>query len=65
MKNEKVIKTENKKKSVPGSDPVNKFKKSKSGVSANSVTSVIKQTKATAGRGLANEGTVASYDEER
>ena len=65
MKNEKVINTESKKKSLPGSNPVNKFKKNKSGVSTKSIASAVKQTKATAGRGLANEGTIVSYDEER
>ena len=66
MKNNKSVMPKLKeKKSGAGSNPENKFKKNKSGATTNSTTSVIEQTKAKSGRGLANEGTVVSYDEER
>ena len=59
----------NKKKTGPGSDPENKFKKGSKGVTAASVDNIIKsatgKTIARTGSGLANEGTSVSYEEER
>ncbi|MEO7524104.1 MAG: hypothetical protein ABIT58_08420 [Ferruginibacter sp.] len=56
------------KKTGPGSDPVNKFKKGKSATAAainNIITGAVENVKAQAGTGFENEGTVTSYEEER
>ncbi len=57
----------NKKKTGPGSNPENKFKKGRT--TAISLNNIIKsatgKTMARTGSGLANEGTAASYEEER
>ena len=48
-----------------GSNPENKFKKSKSGgTGTNSITSALDQTRARTGRGFDDTGTVVSYDQE-
>lgn len=68
MKNEKKIIPETKiKKSGPGSDPENKFKKGKTtaGSISNIITGSTGKTIARTGSGLANEGTAVSYEEER
>lgn len=69
MNNKKIPPVVKGKKSGPGSDPENKFKKNKkSGTSAsldNIITPSVGNVKAKSGRGLANEGTAVSYDEER
>ena len=66
MKKNKSITPKTKDKdSGTGSNPVNKFKKSKSGeTGANSITSALDQTKARSGRGFDDTGTVVSYDQE-
>jgi hypothetical protein len=66
MKNDKVVINKSKgKKSGTGSNPENKFKKGKSGVTGtNSITSALDQTRARSGRGFDSTGTVVSYDEE-
>lgn len=64
-KNKSVTSKTKEKESGTGSNPVNKFKKSKSGDGANSITSVIDQTRARSGRGFDDTGTVVSYDQER
>ncbi len=67
MKKNKSVtpKTKEKKDNGAGSNPENKFKKSKGGDGANSITSVIDQTRARSGRGFDDTGTVVSYDQER
>ena len=66
MKNDKRIMPKSKvKKSGAGSNPENKFKKGKSGVTGtNSITSALDQTRARSGRGFDDTGTVVSYDQE-
>ena len=56
------------KKTGPGSDPVNKFKKGKPATAAaidNIITGAVEKVKSRPGSGFANEGTVPIYDEER
>jgi len=67
MKKTIVTPKSNKKKSSPGSDPENKFKKGKTTAASinNIITSATGKTMARTGSGLANEGTAASYEEER
>ncbi|MEP7143146.1 MAG: hypothetical protein ABI707_09765 [Ferruginibacter sp.] len=69
MKNDKAAMPQSKKKqTVSGSNAIgNSAKKSKSGVVAgsDSTPNPIQKTRARAGRGLANEGTIVSYNEER
>lgn len=65
MKNDKVVRASKEKKIGAGSNPENKFKAGKNTSTSDSITSVIEQTKARTGTGLANEGTIISYDEER
>ena len=69
MKKEKNSPVSKEKKSVPGSDPENKLKKGTKSATAASVDNIITpataKVKAKSGRGLANEGTAVSYDEER
>ncbi len=55
------------KKTGPGSDPVNKFKKGKNTTAAtldNIITGAVGNVKARSGSGFTNEGTVPGYDEE-
>ncbi len=67
-KEEKIIPETAVKKTGPGSNPVNKFKKGK-GTSAATLDNIIKSpvgnVKARSGSGFANEGTVPDYEEER
>ena len=64
MKNNKAVTPPLKEKKIgAGSNPVNKFKKGKSGASENSITSALNQTRARSGRGFDNTGTVVSYDQ--
>lgn len=69
MKKEKNLPVSKEKKSGPGSDPENKFKKGSKGATAESVDNIITpatgNVKARSGSGLADEGTAVSYDEER
>ncbi len=69
MKKDKNIPAANKIKSLPGSDPINQFKKGSKGATVASVdkiiTSAVESVKAKAGKGLANEGSTADYNEER
>ena len=69
MKKEKIPPTLKPKKSGPGSDPENKFKKGSKGATAESVDNIITpatgKVKPRSGSGLADEGTAVSYDEER
>ncbi|MEO8772197.1 MAG: hypothetical protein ABI402_19010 [Ferruginibacter sp.] len=69
MKNKKEMLTVAKgKKTGPGSDPVNKFKKGKTTTAAaidNIITGAVENVKPRSGNGFANEGTVPGYDEER
>lgn len=65
-KEKKSLPISKEKKSGPGSNPENKFKKGGKAASAdNIVVSAVGKTKARAGSGLANEGTTVSYEEER
>ena len=66
MKNEKIPPVLKEKNGGHGSDPVNKFKKNKITAAAvdNIITGAVENVKAKSGRGLANEGTAVSYDEE-
>ena len=66
MKKDKSIIVSKGKKSTPGSNPENKFKKSTTDESvSNIITSAVGNVKAKSGRGLANEGTNVDYNEER
>lgn len=68
MKNDKseAPKVKDKEGTTGSKSLENKFKKHKSRLAnSNSIISAIEQTKATSGRGLADEGTIVSYDEER
>jgi hypothetical protein len=69
MKNDKTTKPESKdKKNIPTSNPVkNGNKKGKNGIAniGSIITSAVEKTKPRTGRGLADEGTIVSYDEER
>jgi len=66
MKKDKKIPASQAKKSGPGSNPKNKFKKSTTGASPGDViNSAVENVKAKSGRGLANEGTLPDYNEER
>jgi hypothetical protein len=68
MKNKKseTPASKDKKNTTESNSIENKIKKHKSGLSnLDIINSAIGQTKAISGRGLANEGTVVSYDEER
>lgn len=66
MKKDKNISLLKEKKTGPGSNPENKFKK---GATAASVGNIISgatgNVKAKSGGGLANEGTNVDYNEER
>ncbi len=56
------------KKTGPGSDPVNKFKKGKRTTAAaidNIITGAVEKVKSRPGNGFTDEGTVPIYDEER
>lgn len=69
MKNEKkVLPVSKEKKTGPGSNPVNKFKKGKASTAAeldNIITGAVENVKPRTGKGFSNEGTVVFYDEER
>ena len=69
MKKEKeVLPVAKVKKTGPGSDPVNKFKKGKPATAAaidNIVKGAVENVKSRPCRGLTDEGTVVFYDEER
>lgn len=66
MKKDKSIPVSKGKKDVPGSNPENKFNKSKTeGSVSNVITGAVGNVKAKSGRGLANEGTNVDYNEER
>ena len=66
MKKDKIIPLSKEKKSVPGSNPENKFKKGSTAASINNIiTSAAGNVKAKSGRGLTNEGTNVDYNEER
>lgn len=68
-KEEKVIPASKvDKKTGPGSNPVNKFKKGKPATVAaldNVITSAVNKVKPQAGKGFTDEGTVAGYEDER
>ncbi|MCY7291747.1 MAG: hypothetical protein LH615_06135 [Ferruginibacter sp.] len=68
MKKEKeMLPVAKSKKTGPGSDPVNKFKKGKPTTAAaidNIITGAVKKVKPSSGKGFANEGTVPFYGEE-
>ncbi len=56
------------KKTGPGSNPVNKFKKGKTTTAAainNIITGAVENVKAQSGKGFTNRGTVTSYEDER
>ena len=63
-KNKSVTPKTKDKDSGKGSNPENKFKKTKSGDAGNSITSALDQTRARSGRGFDDTGTVVSYDQE-
>ncbi len=67
MKNEKKMPTVAKgKKTGPGSNPVNKFKKGKTTTAAqidNIITGAVEKVKPGSGKGFANEGTAPFYEE--
>ena len=66
MKNDKAATPGSKEKKNPGSRTAGNTNKSRSGItSSDSTPAVTEKTKARSGRGLANEGTIVSYDEER
>ena len=67
-KEDKIIPEETTKKTGPGSNPVNKFKKGSNSTAAsldNIITSAVGNVKARSGSGFADEGTVPIYEEER
>ena len=66
-KEEKIIPVSKEKKTGPGSDPVNRFKKGKptsAAVLDNIITGAVENVKARSSEGFANKGTVPDYDEE-
>ncbi len=69
MKKEiKMLPASKGKKTGPGSDPINKFKKGKTTTAAaidDIITGAVENVKPRSGNGLTNEGTVVFYDEER
>jgi len=67
MKNDKEMVESNKKRKISGNNSTgNTTKKRQAGVIDSNLTSTATaKTKARAGRGLANEGTIVSYEEER
>lgn len=69
MKKDKNLPVSKDIKSVPGSDPINKFKKDSKGATVaavnNIITGAVESVKAKSGRGLPNEGTNVDYNEER
>ncbi len=67
-KEQKMPPASKEKKTGPGSDHVNKFKKGKTTTAAaidNIVKGAVENVKPRSGRGLTDEGTVVFYDEER
>jgi len=66
MKNKEVGSTSKNKKNTADSNAITVDKQKKStGVNSDTITSAIAKVKVKAGRGLANEGTLVSYEEER
>ena len=67
MKNDKEMAESKEKRKISGKHSTgNTAKKRQAGVTAsNSISAATQKTKAGSGRGLANEGTIVSYDEER
>ncbi|MEP7239103.1 MAG: hypothetical protein ABI685_14585 [Ferruginibacter sp.] len=67
-KEEKITPSSKEKKTGPGSNPVNKFKKGQDTTAAeidNIITGAVENVKSRPGSGFADEGTVPIYDEER
>ena len=65
-KEQKILPVTKEKKTGPGSNPENKFKKTSTAASIdNAITSAVGKTRARTGSGLANDGTSVSYEEER
>ena len=65
-KDQKILPVTKEKKTGPGSNPENKFKKTSTAASIdNAITSAVGKTRARTGSGLANDGTSVSYEEER
>lgn len=65
-KDKKIIPASGQEKSIaPIKATENISKKSKSGVISNIVTTAMEKAKPKSGKGLTNEGTIVSYDEER
>ena len=65
-KEQKILPVTKEKKTGPGSNPENKFKKTSTPASVdNVITSVVGKTIARTGSAFANEGTSVSYEEER
>ncbi|MEO6071211.1 MAG: hypothetical protein ABIP31_11760 [Chitinophagaceae bacterium] len=65
--NEKLTPAPAKKKTGPGSNPVNKFKKGQPASAAainNIITGPVENVKARSSGGFANNGTVSDYNEE-
>ncbi len=70
MKDEKITPSDNNSVSKPGSDPENKFKENQEhhldhNTLNNIAGSAVDRTKARTGDGLANEGTIENFEEER
>jgi len=66
-KEEKINPAINKKKTGPGSNPENKFKKGKSASAAeldNIITSAVEKVKPHSSEGFAKKGTVPGYEDE-
>jgi|GEM_PF-1358545 len=67
-KEQKILPPSKVKKTGPGSNPENKFKKGKTTTAAtldNIITGAVENVKPRSGSGFANEGTVPIYEEER
>ncbi len=67
-KGKEVLPVEKGKKTGPGSDPVNKFKKGQHTTAAaldNIITGAVENVRARSSEGFDNKGTVPDYDEER
>ncbi len=64
-KEQKIIPASKGKKTGPGSNPENKFKKGKTTTAAaldNIITGAVENVKPRSGKGFANEGTVPGYE---
>ena len=67
-KEEKIIPTSKEKKTGPGSNPVNRFKKGKPTSAAaldNIISGAVENVRARSSEGFTKKGTVPDYDEER